>query len=187
MGIMDGEYRPREDLFARALSLLTTLWGFPIFLVITWCVVSVCDTFTNPRLSGIVFGAGVILMLIATLVFAAQCTYLSIRGLRQRRQIGLVSRGSWKRRMILSLTTAVAAWGLPFLSFVTRKGTAAFLEACAPIGLLLSIVWCATTAQSFARYGKRALWLLAGLPFALYFPFWIAALWGACLSGRGCI
>ena len=186
MGIIDGEYRPHEDLFARALSLLTSLWGFPIFLAITWIAVSLSDSFTSTRSSGIVFGGAVILTLIGTLVFAAQCICSCIRGFRQRSEINSLSGGLRKRHIIFSLGTALAACGFPLLSFAAHRGTppGTLFRALAPTGVLLSIIWCATTAESFARYGKRALWLLAGLPFAFSWPFWIAALWLGCFSGN---
>jgi hypothetical protein len=186
MGIVaDGEYRPHEDFLARAVSVLTTIWGVPILLVVTWSTVLVCNRVMTPRHSAMAYGTATILTLIATLVFAAQCVYLSVAGLRQRVIIGLVNGRPWKHRVILSVGTALAACGLPFLPFGLDQRTE--LWVFFPCGLLLSMVWSATTALAIAQYGKRALWLLAGFPPALYWPFWIVALFWACSSGRGCV
>ena len=170
----------RKDLFVRAVSLLTTIWGVPIVLAITWTAALVCHFVFRPRLSGMAYGFGAILTFIATLVFAGQCVYISVTELRQRVEIGLVGK-TWKYHFVLSLGIALAACGFPFLAFVLgwREEFWIFF----PCGLLLSFVWSATTALSITQFGKRALWSIAGLPLILWWPLAPWALFWVCSSG----
>jgi len=55
------------------------------------------------------------------------------------------------------------------------------------LSLLLSLVWTIQLISAVRRYGRRRLWALVGLPLALYWPFWIAAMVVGCSLGYGCL
>ena len=48
-------------------------------------------------------------------------------------------------------------------------------------------LWVVLALISFLRYGKRALWILLGLPFALASHAWLVLLMIACSKGEGCL
>ena len=52
---------------------------------------------------------------------------------------------------------------------------------------LMGPIWILVASISVWFYGKRALWVLFGLPFALASDAWFVLLFYACATGRGCL
>src|SRR5205085_253589 len=88
--------------------------------------------------------------------------------------------------LALSFAIALGAAGMPSVAMSLGQHITE-LWVFFPCGLLLSCGWLAMTALFIEQYGKRGLWLLVGAPVALFWPFWIVALFWGCSSGRGCL
>lgn len=76
-----------------------------------------------------------------------------------------------------SLIVAIAALSIPWIF------TANF-DAATHASVLLAISWIVILAVGIRLFGKRGLWLLIGMPMALYWPLWFLALIVACASNR---
>ena len=184
--ITDGEYHPHEDLLARITSLATTIWGIPALLAVAWGALFICNAVMSPRLSGMAYGFTAILTFIAILIFTIQCAYVLIKGIRQRGNLPSGAVKPLKVDVALSLAIALGAGGMPSVAIWLGQHIPE-LWVLFPCGLLLSCGWLAMTALFVGQYGKRGLWLLVGAPVALFWPFWIVALFWGCSSGRGCL
>lgn len=55
------------------------------------------------------------------------------------------------------------------------------------ISLVPSAIWLAFVIRAFARNSGRARWTLVGLPFALYGPYIVVAIYYACAFRHDCI
>ena len=74
----------------------------------------------------------------------------------------------------LLITSIVVAGVGGFGPFVFQSDPALWLS------LGLSVVWVSLVTYGIFRHTKRGLWLLIGLPFALYWPFAVVMLNWAC-------
>jgi hypothetical protein len=90
-----------------------------------------------------------------------------------------------RNRVLLSLALAVFAFSTPWT--VPAITSASF--ALALVGAALTVAWYAILVASVHKYGKQALWLLLGAPFALFWSavFWLMAYgWYGCEHGADC-
>ena len=57
-------------------------------------------------------------------------------------------------------------------------------DAATHVSVLLAIVWIVILAAGIHRFGKQGLWLLIGMPMALYWPVWFFIIVAACANNR---
>ena len=69
--------------------------------------------------------------------------------------------------LALSLLLAYLGWAAP--QYRMPLDYDALLSRSIPLG----IIWLAAFALCLWRYGRRAFWVLAGAPMALYWPIWL--------------
>jgi hypothetical protein len=55
------------------------------------------------------------------------------------------------------------------------------------VSLPLSLLWLILAIYAFAKYRKRGLWTLLGLPLALYWPYITFALYYECYAHHNCL
>jgi hypothetical protein len=157
MGIIaDGQYKPREDLLAKAASLAMSIWGIPFLLAVAWAAFFACNRFLSPRFAEMDFAVTALLTFIAILIFTGQCVYVSITNLSRRQKFHSLRFG-----LVLTLTIAVGAGGLPLTAWAFGSR---FVEAYLfwPCGLLLSCCWLAMSALFMRQNGTRGARLLVG-------------------------
>ena len=66
-------------------------------------------------------------------------------------------------------STSIAAAGFFLLVLLPDQFP---LEWSVAISLCLAIVWAGAFVSCLVRFGKRGLWVLAGAPFVLFWPFY---------------
>jgi len=86
--------------------------------------------------------------------------------------------------LLTSIGIATASCFVPFLykRIISNTDSVPFV-----IALPLSVIWIVYLLAGFRLYGWRGLWVLLGLPFALYWPYVIVALIVSCSLGNGCL
>lgn len=86
-----------------------------------------------------------------------------------------------KKEVLLSLATGLLGALLPW-AFQGHPS-----DATIRVSLVLAIVWVLGLLAALIRYRSKGLWFLAGLPFAMYWPFVLFMLaWGCARDFHQC-
>ena len=73
----------------------------------------------------------------------------------------------------------------PWMNFITRSQQSTSVIAWS--GKFVGPAWVILALISLLCFGKRALWVLLGLPFALASEAWLVLVMVACSRGTGCL
>jgi hypothetical protein len=84
------------------------------------------------------------------------------------------------RLFAVSILVAALNVALPFL--LLAKFSIEVDELCLHVGLCLAGIWLFLTVLALSAHGRRGLWLLIGLPFAL-FPVWLNLFFWGYING----
>jgi hypothetical protein len=73
-------------------------------------------------------------------------------------------------RLLLTLSLAIGLAALSYPSFLGSSFFDVRMDPAIFVSLFLAICWLLLFAVGLFKFGSRGLWLLIGLPFAVYWP-----------------